>query len=105
MRTALALLLACLSFLPADAQPADPEEPAWAKSLPLNEMELWESGFERAPTKQARLSLLREAWSKSQDARLTEWEREKWRAAWLRVFEKEARRTAIEDAMPNPYAH
>lgn len=110
-RTAPALILALGSLLVAAtasvAAPAPSDADLRAiQAMPAptpTETVLWEKRFGQAVDKQARLTLLREAWTKSFDPSLPWWTQTAWRQAWEREYANEARTTLLETAMPNPY--
>lgn len=62
---------------------------------------VWEKQFDQAPTRESKLELLRKAWANSYDMSLSDLDRQAWHEVWLKAYKK----TAIEDAMPNPYGH
>jgi hypothetical protein len=63
----------------------------------------WDVRFTHAATRQEKLSLLQEAWNKSQDNSLTQEDRDYWHLSWQRRYQEEAKKSVIESSMPNPY--
>jgi hypothetical protein len=73
--------------------------------LPEADTQRWEARMERADTRQAKLTLLHEAWAKSTDGSLPWATRQAWRRSWAKEYAIEARKADVDAAMPNPYPH